>query len=132
MIPFIIRLNKQKQFHLEINLSGSCTCLWHQVLFIGDGQGVGLCPAQLTLWEVGVHFIPVEVSVVSLAVGVVQPEHLLGGQDAGAVRLDGRSVQRGLPVQQQHVAIPDVPTHLPQTSGCCQRQSVPQKGLTER
>lgn len=67
----------------------------------------------------GVHFIPVEVGVVGLAVGVVQPQHLLPGQDPRAVGLDGGSVQGGLPVQQQHVPVLNVPTHLPQRLGCC-------------
>lgn len=65
----------------------------------------------------GIHFIPIEVSIVSLAVGVVQPQHLVPGQDAGAVSLDGRSVQRGLAVQQQHIPVLYVPTHLPRDSG---------------
>lgn len=86
--------------------------LGHQVLLVGADERVGLGAAQLALGEVGVHLVSVEVGVVGLAVGVVEPQHLLPGQDARRVGLDGRPVQRGLTVQQQHVAVLDVPVYL--------------------
>lgn len=99
-------------------------------MLISGGQGVGFCPAQLALREMGVHLIPIKVSIVSLAVGVVQPQHLLPGQDAGTVGLDGGSVKGGLAVQQQHIPVLDVPAHLQERLGYCLRGiAMPQKGL---
>lgn len=53
--------------------------LWYQVLLVGADQRVGLGSGQLTLGEVCVHFVAVEIGVVGLAVGVVEPQHLRGG-----------------------------------------------------
>lgn len=75
------------------------TYLGNKVLLIRAGQDVGLGPAQFTLGEVGVHLISIKVGVIGLAVGIVEPEDFLFGQDAGVVRLDGGSVQGGLSVQ---------------------------------
>lgn len=93
------------------------TYLGNKVLLICAGQDVGLGPAQFTLGEVGIHLVSIKVSIIGLAVGVVEPEDFLSGQDAGAVRLDGRSVQGGLSVQQENVPVLHVPAHLGQSVG---------------
>ena len=88
------------------------THLGNKVLLIGAGQDVGLGPAQFTLGEVGIHLVSVEVGVVGLAVGVVEPQDFLFREDAGAMRLDGGPVQGGLPVQEENVPILHMPAHL--------------------
>lgn len=75
------------------------TYLGNKVLLIGAGQDVGLCPAQLTLGEMGIHLISIKVGIIGLAVGIVESQHFLFRQDAGVVGLDGGSVQGGLSVQ---------------------------------
>lgn len=88
------------------------TYLGNKVLLIGAGQDVGLGPAQFTLGEVGVHLISIEVGVVGLAVGVVESQDFLLGEDTGAMRLDGGPVQGGLPVQEENVPVLHMPAHL--------------------
>lgn len=58
-------VNKQTQTHLG-----------YEVLLVGAHQRVGLGSGQLTLGEMCVHFVPVEIGVVGLAVGVVEPQDL--------------------------------------------------------
>ena len=65
------------------------TYLGNKVLLICAGQDIGLSPAQFALGEVGIHLVSVEVSVIGLAVGIVEPQDFLLGQDAGVVGLDG-------------------------------------------
>ena len=93
------------------------TYLGNKVLLIGAGQDVGLGPAQFTLGKVGVHLISIEVGVVGLAVGIVEPQDFLLGEDAGAMRLDGGPVQGGLPVQEENVPVLHMPAHLRQSRG---------------
>lgn len=88
------------------------TYLGNEVLLIRAGQDVGLGPAQFTLREVGVHLVSIKVGVVGLAVGIVEPQDFLLGQDAGAMRLDGGPVQGGLSVQEENVPILHVPAYL--------------------
>jgi len=54
----------------------TCTNLWDEVLLVRAEQRVGLRSGQLTLREVRVHFIAIKVSIVRLAVGVVEPQYL--------------------------------------------------------
>ena len=49
---------------------------------------VGLTPGDLVLWKVGVHFVSVEIRIVGLANGVVEPHHFLALQDSGPMRHD--------------------------------------------
>jgi hypothetical protein len=49
------------------------TYLGNKVLLTGTGQNVGFSPAQLTLGKVSIHLISIEVSIVGLAVGIVEP-----------------------------------------------------------
>lgn len=93
------------------------TYLGNKVLLVGAGQDIGLGPAQFTLGEVGIHLVSIKVGVIGLAVGIVEPKDFLLGQDAGVVRLDGRSVQGGLSVQQENVPVLHVPAHLGQSVG---------------
>lgn len=88
------------------------TDLGNEVLLIRAGQNVGLSPAQFTLGEVGVHLVSIKVGVIGLAVGIVEPQDFLFGQDTGVVCLDGGPVQSGLSVQEQDVPILHVPAHL--------------------
>lgn len=57
----------------------------------------------------GWHLVTVKVGVEGFAVGVVEAQRLLAGQDADFVGHDGRLVQRRLPVEQHDVAVPQVP-----------------------
>ena len=88
------------------------THLGHKVLLVCASQDVGLGPAQFTLREVGVHLVSIKVSIVGLAVGIVEPQDLFLGQDAGTMRLDGGPVQGGLSVQEENVSIFHMPAHL--------------------
>lgn len=47
--------------------------LGHKVLLVSADECVGLSPAQFTLREMGIHLIPIKVSVVGLTVSVVKP-----------------------------------------------------------
>lgn len=58
-------VNKQTKTHLG-----------YEVLLVGAHQRVGLGSGQFTLGEMCVHFVPVEIGVVGLAVGVVEPQDL--------------------------------------------------------
>ena len=55
-----------------------------------------------------VHLIAVEVSIVSIAVGVMHPDGLLLGQNASDMRHDRRLMQSWLPIHQQHVAVSEM------------------------
>lgn len=88
------------------------TYLGNKVLLIRAGQDIGLSPAQFALGEVGIHLVSIEVSIIGLAVGIVEPQDFLLGQNAGVVGLDGGSVQGGLSVQQEDVPILHMPAHL--------------------
>lgn len=88
------------------------TDLGNEVLLIRAGQDVGLSPAQFTLGEVGVHLVSIKVGIIGFAVGIVEPQDFLFGQDTGVVCLDGGPVQSGLSVQEQDVPILHMPAHL--------------------
>lgn len=59
----------------------------------------------VTLRKVNVHLVAVKVRIVGAAVGVVQAQGLLFGQDARQVSHYRRLVQSWLPIDQQNVAI---------------------------
>lgn len=60
----------------------------------------------------GIHLVSIEVSIIRLAVGIVEPQDFLFRQDAGKVCLDRGSVQGGLSIQQEDVPILHMPAHL--------------------
>lgn len=57
---------------MTITWSPGQTYLGNKILLISAGQDIGFSSAQLTLGEVGVHLIPIKVSIVGFAVGIVK------------------------------------------------------------
>jgi hypothetical protein len=67
----------------------------------------GFCPGFFCLRDVEVHFVAVKVGVVGFADALVEAEGAVG-TDFYAVREDGESVEGGLTVEEDNVAISDV------------------------
>lgn len=68
-----------------------------------DLSGFTLC--HKTLGEVQIHFIPIEISIVSAAIAVVHSDCLLFRQYPGLMSHYGWFVQSGLSVYEQNVPI---------------------------
>lgn len=49
------------------------TYFGNKVLLIRAGQDVGLGSAQFTLGEMGIHLVSIKVSIIGLAVSIVEP-----------------------------------------------------------
>ncbi|KAH3683395.1 hypothetical protein WICPIJ_005614 [Wickerhamomyces pijperi] len=85
---------------------------WSQVLGIGVGQVVSFRLGVFVLWEMHVHFITVEIGIVSVGVGVMQSQGLFTRQDTNPVTHHGGLMQGWLTVHDHHIVVLDVSVHL--------------------
>jgi hypothetical protein len=66
-----------------------------KVLLVRAGNRLRLRTGEFVLRKMTIHFVPIEVSIVRVAICIVHPNGLLGGasEDTGAVGHDTRLVQ---------------------------------------
>src|SRR4029077_19485059 len=83
---------------------------WREYLVLDAHEHHRLGPRLLALRDVEVHLVAVEVSVVGRADRRVEPERPIG-KHADAVRHDRHPVEGRLPVEEDNVAVHEVPLH---------------------
>ena len=65
----------------------------------------------MVLWEMDVHLITIEISVIGFTVSVMHPDGLLFWKHSGDMSLDGRLMKSWLSVHEQWVARQKVSVH---------------------
>lgn len=83
----------------------------HAVLLVGGHQTVRFSYRLVALRQVNVHLVPVKISVVGVAVGVVHSDGLLLWQYAASMSHDTGLVQGGLSIHEQWVVVREVAVH---------------------
>lgn len=73
------------------------------VLVVIERDVVGFRPADHILDKVKIHLVSVKVCIVGFAVGIVEPDSLLVGQDAHYVAHNGRLMKTWLAVKKHYI-----------------------------
>lgn len=91
------------------------TC-WHNILSVSCHKFVGFRTGQVTLAQVQVHFISIEISIIGIAVSIVHSNSLFFGQNTSNVSHNWGFMKSRLTVDQKdisrvHMSIDYFPTH---------------------
>ena len=70
------------------------------------------CPRNLSLREMHVHLVSVEISVVCIAVGIVHSNCFLAWQDSCSVAHYGGLVKSWLTIHQNYITVGQMSMHL--------------------
>src|SRR5208283_3860996 len=79
---------------------------------IGVSNLQGFCTCDFVLWKVHVHLVPIEVSIVCVAVCIVHADCFLPGQDSCSMTHDGWFMEGWLSIHQHYISICKMPMDL--------------------